>query len=264
MRLTWSSDIHLNHASMGACDDWIEQVKRSASDGLILTGDISEADDVAFQLARIAESFNRPIYFVLGNHDFYGASIAYTRRRVTACATQVEPLCYLTEQDPIELEPGSFLTGEDGWGDAREGDFAGSPVRLADFLKIKDFRRVDPISWPRLMQEQGDESAERLGGKLDGVSGTAKQIVVATHVPPFRESCWYEGRTADDFWAPFFVCAQVGKVLRRFALRHPRIEITVLCGHTHHGGVAQIGDNLKVLTASADYGRPAIERVLEL
>ena len=264
MRLVWTSDIHLNHANLRAWDVWMNQVKQADADALLITGDISESDDLDFQLRRITESLPIKIFFVLGNHDFYGSSIASTRRNVSSIARDIPSLCYLTDTAPIELAPNRFLVGEDGWGDGVEGDFENSPVRLSDFGAIKDFCRVDPADWLRLMREQGSESADRLRSKLATLPESTLKVTVATHVPPFRESCWYEGETTDDNWAPFFVCAQVGDVLRQFAASHPRTQTTVMCGHTHHGGTADISPNLTVLTAPADYGAPRVERVFEL
>ena len=264
MRLVWTTDIHLNHAGLSAWDDWARQVSAAEADAILITGDLSEADDVVFQLRRIAEAFPVTIFFVLGNHDFYSSSIGSTRRNVSAIARDVSALCYLTDSAPVELSPGHFLVGEDGWGDGTEGDYERSTVRLNDFAVIKDFCRVDPISWPRLMRQQGAESADRLRGKLNALPESASNVLVATHVPPFRESCWYEGKTTDDLWAPFFVCGQVGKVLTQFSIENPGVETTVLCGHTHHRGTAQLLPNLVVHTGAADYGKPGVEQVLEL
>jgi Icc protein len=45
---------------------------------------------------------------------------------------------------------------------------------------------------------------------------------------------------------------------------HPERKMTVLCGHTHSSGVARILDNLVVLTGGAQYGKPALQQVLEV
>ncbi len=263
MRLAWTSDIHLNHVSLKAWERWIQTLRRSAADAVLISGDVSEADDVEFQLRRLSETLPQPIYFVLGNHDFYCSSIAATRRTISELARELPTLFYLTDCSPIELAPRRFLLGEDGWGDGTIGDFDHSPVRLNDFREIIDFQRVGRERWQPLVQQQGAESAERLQGKLAALVGRADQALVITHVPPFRESCWYQGQTTDDNWAPFFVCGQVGTVLETFARENPSIRIEVLCGHTHHPGVARMRDNLVVYTAKADYGAPAVERVLE-
>ncbi len=113
------------------------------------------------------------------------------------------------------------------------------------------------------MQQLGAESAERLLEKLQSLPEGTREVLVATHVPPFREACWHEGKTTDDHWAPFFVCGQVGHVLRRYAVEHPQVKLTVLCGHTHSGGEAVIEPNLIVYTAGAVYGHPKLERVWE-
>jgi Icc protein len=89
-------------------------------------------------------------------------------------------------------------------------------------------------------------------------------VVVATHVPPFREACWYEGQISHDDWIPYFTCAAVGDVLHQAMLDHPDHTMTVLCGHTHGAGVADVLPNLRVLTGGAEYGAPVLQDVLHL
>ena len=69
-----------------------------------------------------------------------------------------------------------------------------------------------------------------------------QHIMVLTHVPPFREACWHEGRISDDNWLPHFTCKAVGDVLIEAMAANPDHRMTVLCGHTHSGastGVAE-------------------------
>lgn len=262
MRLAWSSDVHLNHVALPAWEDWVGEIRSAGADALLISGDLSEADDVVFQLRRIAETFDVPTYFVLGNHDFYFSSIGDTRRQVASVAREHSRLEYLTDVQPINLGNESYLIGDDGWADAIHGDFENSPVRLNDFPAIADFSESPRSTWQQTMRRLGRESADRLSDKLAMLSSSARQILVSTHVPPYREACLYDGKPANDDWAPFFICAQVGEVLHRFALDHPHIELTVLCGHTHHAGEVSVLANLKVLVAAAEYGKPRLERVL--
>lgn len=231
-------------------------------DGLLITGDISEGDDVVFELRRLAEAVNQPIFFVLGNHDFYQSSIAATRQRVMELCREHPLLVYLTDTQPIELCPGCYLVGDDGWGDATQGDYARSPVRLNDFRLIADFHNTSSKAWQKRLKLEGQASAERLAQKLEALPEDAEQVLVITHVPPYRESCWYEGRTTDDWWAPFFVCGAVGDVLSEFAKSRPDIQVTTLCGHTHHGGIAPMSSNHCVYTGAAEYGTPRVEAVV--
>ena len=72
------------------------------------------------------------------------------------------------------------------------------------------------------------------------------------------------GKTTDDNWAPFFVCGQVGAVLEEFSAMRPDLHLTVLCGHTHHDGVAKLSANLTVHTGAAEYGQPDLEGLLDI
>ncbi len=259
MQLAWTTDPHLNHVPVHAWEWWLERIASHRPDGFVITGDISEADDVAFQLKRLAETLAIPIYFVLGNHDFYEKSIAATRRDVIDICRDSPWLRYLTDCGPIDLAKDVFLIGDDGWGDAKQGDYERSPVRLNDFRLIRDFQESDPRDWKGMLARVGEASAERLRGKLAQLPLGARHVLVATHVPPFREACWYEGHTTDDLWAPFFVCGAVGDVLAAASRDRPNCRFRVLCGHTHHRGTANMAKNLIVHTGAADYGRPDLE-----
>ena len=98
---------------------------------------------------------------------------------------------------------------------------------------------------------------------LDAVS-KYHNIIAVTHVPPFREAAWYEGKTSDDNFLPHFSCKVVGDVFKRVMQEHPQSKLLVLCGHTHGGGRFQVFDNLNALTGEAKYKEPAIQQVLEI
>lgn len=264
MRLAWITDPHLNHVSGERWQQWIDQIAAHGVDGIVITGDISEGDDVVPQLQRVAQSLSPPIYFVLGNHDFYQSSIAATRQRVIAASREHSSLHYLTDAAPIQLAEGAYLIGEDGWCDATEGDYEGSTIRLNDFALIDDFRDGDASRWKGQLQGLGAESAERLSAKLAELPSDAHQALILTHVPPYRDACWYQGKTTDDNWAPFFVCGQLGRALRAASQARPQCHFRVLCGHTHHRGVAQIAANLTVHTGAAEYGQPGIEGMVTI
>lgn len=258
MRLAWLTDPHFNHCPLDAWEALMGEIQDGAPDALLISGDISEGEDVLFQLRLLADELAIPIHFVLGNHDFYHGSIDAKRAAVVAGCRRHPLLNYLTDSGPICLNDSVALVGEDGWGDATIGDFEGSPVRLNDFRWIDDFRLAPIGSWKPMLIEQGRQSAARLRGKLVSAMATHASVLVVTHVPPFREACWYLGRTTDDWWAPFFVCGQVGEVLREAIEAHPAGRLEVLCGHTHNGGLARLGDRLNVTTAGAEYGRPEV------
>jgi predicted phosphohydrolase len=247
---------------------WLARIAAQPCDGLLISGDIAEGHEVVACLQQLTRWVSVPIFFVLGNHDFYGSSIGQTGQAVIRACREHDRLHYLTDLSAIPLNlpgsaPGTYLVGEDAWGDATEGNYEQSYVRLNDFVQIEDFRSSDPADWKAMLCQFGSIAAQRLSVKLRELPSDAKRVIVLTHVPPFREACWYEGRTTDDNWAPFFVCGQVGRVLRDFCHVRPQCQCTVLCGHTHHGGTAEVEPNLTVYTGAAHYGHPSIVALLE-
>ncbi|KAA1261664.1 Calcineurin-like phosphoesterase superfamily domain protein [Rubripirellula obstinata] len=263
MKLLWATDLHLIDT---AATDWSPLLCAvdDETHAIILTGDIAESDQLLATLDSLADEAKVPVFFVLGNHDFYGSNIGETTRRVVHHVRGDDRLVYLTDSQPIELATNTYLIGDDGWGDAVEGNYETSFVRLNDFKRIDDFRDLASDHWKQKLIELGQQCADRLSSKLDQIPGDAAHVLIATHVPPFCEACWYEGKTTDENWSPFFVCGAVGRVLREFAASHPSINVTVICGHTHHDGIAKIANNLIVHTGAATGGVPEIEAELTI
>lgn len=263
-RLGWTTDIHLNFVPLAGWDRFVEEINDARLDALLITGDISEAEDVAWQLERLAIGVNAPLYFVLGNHDYYQGSIAQVRAEMESICGRQSRLRYLSGNAPVALECGWVLCGEDGWADTRVGNYYRSPVRMNDFRLIAELRGLNAVNRRRRLRRMGVESAWRLGKQLECAKSLGSQILVLTHVPPYRESCWYEGQQSDDDWAPFFVCGAVGWQLKRFCCANPQQEVLVLCGHTHHSGMATMLPNLRVWTGAAEYGNPKMFAILDL
>jgi 3',5'-cyclic AMP phosphodiesterase CpdA len=269
LRLAWATDIHL-----GLADDTTRrafyQSVRERAEALIVTGDIAESPVIGHFLTTMAMATERPVYFVLGNHDFYGGSIADTRSRVGRVVESVGNLAYLSRSGVLELAPGTALVGHDGWADGRLGDFEGSGVILNDFLCIDELRcwtdahTLDKPVLRRKIEALGDEAAGYLRNLLAPAAEKYAHVVVATHVPPFRETSWHQGRPATDDCLPFFSCKAVGDMLLGVARSHPGCQILVLCGHTHGGGDVQVLENLRVLTGPAEYGKPEIQRIIQV
>lgn len=262
MRLVWTTDLHLNTVPTHEWEQWVDQANAIQADGLVITGDISEGDDVVPQLQRIVTDINLPVYFVLGNHDFYGSTFQSTRQNVIHACRDSQQLYYLTDLSALQLSAGIYLVGEDGWADGTVGNYEESTIHLRDFESIGDFKVSGQFAWKQQLFELGRASATRLRTKLAQLPTDTRQVLFLTHAPPFREACWYEGKTTDDNWAPFFVAGQVGDTLLDFSRLNPDCKITVLCGHTHHAGLATMNPNLQVHTGSATLGRPKVEATI--
>jgi predicted MPP superfamily phosphohydrolase len=269
MRLAWATDIHLDHASESVRRKFYKSVKEQA-DVLVVTGDIAESRILGSFLTALATLTERPVYFVLGNHDFYRDSIAGTRRQVGYAVNDTKGLVYLSQSGVVQLTPNTALVGHDSWADGGLGDLDGSEVILNDFLLIDELRcwrdahTLDKPALRRVLEALGDEAAGYLKSLLASAAEKYPHVIIATHVPPFREAAWYEGRPSGDDFLPFFTCKAVGDVLLEAAQLHPKCQILVLCGHTHDGGEVQVVENLRVVTGPAEYGKPQIQQIIEV
>ena len=269
MRLVWLTDIHLNFLQSCQRRQFLQTVKEAA-DAVAVSGDIGESVDVAQYLSEMGEVIQKPIYFVLGNHDFYRDSIAGTRRRTAVLAQESEHLHYLTSLGVVELTPRTAIVGHDGWADGRLGDFEETQVILSDHSLIKEiassyrYFHLDKYSLKATMTALADEAARHFERVLEEAAAKYEEIIAVTHVPPFREAAWHEGKVSSDDFLPYFACKVVGDVMRKVMLSHPQFRLLVLCGHTHSGGHVQTATNIDVLTGEARYGHPTIQRVLEV
>jgi predicted MPP superfamily phosphohydrolase len=260
-RIAWLTDIHLNFVKPELLAEFFHHLREYAPDVIMLGGDIAEATDVAYYLAMIDDELRRPVYFVLGNHDFYFGAIREVRDEVEQLCRDRPNLVYLTTTGVHRLTDGVGLVGHDGWADARIGDYERSMVMMNDYKLIREFAGVNKEDrWP-LLKGMGDEAAACLGETLSAALERFAMVYVLTHVPPLREACWYDGRISDDEWAPHFTCRAVGDTLLDIVRDHPTRQVTVLCGHTHGSGECWPLKNLRILTGGAEYGFPAVNRL---
>jgi 3',5'-cyclic AMP phosphodiesterase CpdA len=261
-RLVWVTDIHLNFVSVTEVEEFCHRIASERPDAVLVGGDIAEAPDVADYLRLLANRIERPVYFVLGNHDFYFGSIANVRSSAAELTRQSEWLRYLPSCGVVELTENSCLIGHDAWGDGLIGDYAGSRVMLNDYLLIEELTGLDQETRLRKLNALGAEAADYLGSLLPDALARYRNVLALLHVPPFREACWHEGRISDEDWLPHFTCKAVGDLLRDAMRARPDRQMRVLCGHTHGAGEARILPNLDVKTGGAEYGRPGLQELL--
>jgi len=256
MRLLWITDPHFEFLPLKERFSFYRGIVKQKADQIIITGDIGVSDTFQEYLLEMLHIIGTFPYFVLGNHDYYKGSITKVRR-------DLETIChYLSKNDePVRLTEKAAIVGCDGWGDCQFGN-PNSGVILNDFNFIREL--TDPITRQDKLRRLGKESADKLKGVLTTAAENYKIVYVATHVPPFAEAAWYEGKQSDNDYLTFFACKAVGDVIRDIAAEHKKTKFVVLCGHTHSGGKIKIGKNIEVLTGEARYGKPQIQRVFDI
>lgn len=262
-RLAWATDLHLEFCNDAQVEAFCAQLTASAPDALLISGDTGQAPTVLEYLRRLERSVSCPVYFVLGNHDFYRGSIAGVRSRISQALATEDRLHWLPFAGIVTLGEETALVGVDGWADGRYGDFLASRIVLNDYRMIDELTDLNPAARLAVLNRLGDEEAAKLRQLLESALSARRRVIVLTHVPPFAEAAWHEGRTSDDAWLPHFACKATGDALLTAADAHPARELLVLCGHTHGAGEVQMRPNLRVITGGAEYGHPAVQRIIE-
>ncbi len=263
-RLAWLTDIHLEFVGIDNITDFLDNVANVDPDMILLGGDTGVASNIALFLRELEKQLQRPIYFVLGNHDFYRGSITQIHAISKKLSNTSQWLRWLTMQEIVPITDTTCLIGHDSWADGRLGNGSASRVELNDYYLIEELTGLSRQERFQKLAMLGDQAAEHFQKVLPQACGSFKNILLLTHVPPFREACWHEGQISDDEFLPHFSCKAVGDVLLETMMRYPKSNLTVLSGHTHGQGQARILPNLLVKTGSAEYGSPQLQEIITI
>lgn len=275
--LAYATDIHLNfitgrEKSPKLFQRFVDEINRENPDGLVLTGDLSEATELEKHLRMLSASISCSIWFVLGNHDYYNGSILATREMVKSLCLELPNLHWLHSLPdgsyPPMLGSDTCLIGADGWYDGLYAPFGLGSVVMNDWYIIKEFKENgswNNVHWTpsiitkthNLMKLLATESADLVElYAVNAVARGAKNIIIATHVPPFRENSVYNGKISNDTWLPCFSSKIMGDKILNLGERYKDIKFTVLCGHSHGYAKHNPAINIESLTGFSRYEHP--------
>ena len=299
MKLAWTSDLHLVFLasdSSSTNDDlrrWLERLARESFDALAISGDISEAPRLHEHLELLEAYVQRPIYFVLGNHDYYRGSIEEVVPKLRAFTAEMTHLHCLDLMGFVELTPTTALVGHGCWGDAQYGDFFRSRILLNDWKVIDELRYWQRGPWrlsclnqcgaceeevlkievlPEDLDRQalakqlrilGQRAADHIRQWLPPALEAKPHVVLLTHTPPFAPRN-IRTKTSWEWWAPHAGCKAAGDAIEEIMADHPDNQLLILSGHVHSSSCIQISRNIEQRTAAAQYGEPKIEDMINL
>ena len=78
----------------------------------------------------MATYIEKPIYFILGNHDYYKGQVNEVRDAMRMLTDTHKWLFWLPASGIQKLCSNTLLIGQDGWADGRLGDLTNSRVVL--------------------------------------------------------------------------------------------------------------------------------------
>lgn len=184
-RLRVVSDLHLEFQ----IDDGVSRLRTVAGepddfDVMVVAGDLANFRSLAEGLIRLTMLVQKPIVYVLGNHEGYGASYQHALQLARRVAAH-QPHLHVLEREAIQLEGVRFV-GATLWF-PYEG-----PRSTDDYLS--DFKAVAGLrSWLGEYAEASERSLEQL---VD-----ADTVVVTHHMPhPKSIHPKYQGNALNPYF----------------------------------------------------------------
>lgn len=275
MKILHLTDIHLNFLttpdgrslSEPLVEKFCMSLMLKEPDAIIISGDISESQHLKLHLAWMRKYIHSSvnIYFVLGNHDYYNGAIPDIRRGLVNYDGSVgDNMFWLPVSGIQEMSPKVCVIGHDGWYDGGYSDWFQSRLVMTDYMVIEDFRFKSQKHVHARMQVLAQDFVDHISKVGEEALQKYDHVIVATHVPPFKQNTIFKGAVSDSNWLPVMSSKLAGDCLLALATAHPDKKITVLCGHTHGRAEYRPLVNLEVYTGSATYGYPTVSNILEI
>lgn len=270
MQIIWLTDIHLDHITAADQLFLLKSIISASKNNIrekscvVITGDIGNSQCTKPYMEtwkNVLDKEEISLYFVFGNHDFYGSGVKVERDLLT---NSVLKDCWLGSAGRIKLSDETTLIGHDGWYDGGYANWFHSNVDMNDYYHIYEisrqwwsneqiFAKMNELAKESatFIYEQGTKSFE------DG----AETLFIATHIPPFRENSVFMDKISDDNWMPHFSSKHMGDAIIKLAEENPKKKIQILCGHSHGEAKHMPRQNVVCRTAEARYKYPKISNI---
>lgn len=253
LKIIWYSDTHLNRLLPWNRFLFVKRVKSQKADGLFLTGDISHGLSINSDLQYLAEKLDIPIYFVLGNHDYYLRSMDKVHDQLLNLTSKYSNLHWLTNSQVLSLNKKTAVIGAEGWYDASLGDPEYLKYTL-DWLLIKDFRKLSNFK-ERLakFKELALNSADLISKKLEESFENHKITYILTHYPAWEQATRDVGTYMEKFWLPYNVNLTMGRAIEKVVKKHKKKRVIVLSGHLHCQSTIMVNKRIQCVVNDASY-----------
>lgn len=262
-RYIWLTDTHFNFLDQATLVGFFLGLEAKKVNGLFLTGDISTGPDVVKHLMWLDKVVKTPIYFVLGNHDYYRSTFAQTEQAMTGLMQSNDNLHYLTACEPISLSQDVALIGHDGWYDAGWRDPMTTAIFVWDWYFIKDFRSLfGTEERMALVKGRAKEAAEFIADKLKKALKNHSTVYMLTHFPPWPEESDKFYGLLEKFWMPYNSSKMMADCVSDIMDKHPDKKLVILAGHTHIKRNIQISHNIELRVGDAEFGKPQVQDII--
>ena len=238
----WLTDLHVDKLSAADYAGLINSIVAIKADGLWLTGDLGDPPANWFFLETLLHQIKLPIYFVLGNHDYYQQRIADVRKKANQLMDTFKQAHYLTSEAAHIFDEHTLLVGVDGWANT-----ADIPLTQPtwDSERIIDLQSPSLATLQQAMNKRAAVDALLLLKKCQQSIGAAtKRVYILTHVPPEQaRRGQYPVKPVQARRAVYYSYT-LGGVLDELRLQYPHIHFYVFSGHVHQNQLYTLGHNL--------------------
>jgi predicted phosphohydrolase len=215
------------------------------------------------------EIIQKPIYYILGNHDFYGSSISEVKQQLKHINNISTYLKCCSEVESYSLTHNTVIVGHENWSDMGYRFSGDDGIRMSDWDLIQEFDSVSRnkfLETNKLMKQVNTiltplaiQAMKHIEKGINKAVKNNKHVVILLHVPPFLEL--HKETSAKTTW---YVSKIMGDMLLTVADRNPGVRFTILSGHSHNDATFQARPNMICHTAEATYRYPTINGVITI
>jgi predicted phosphohydrolase len=247
-----------------------------------LSGDISTSSRLITHLAMLEKALQKPIYFTLGNHDFWDSSFEKVDKQMREVNNMSTFLKYLPATPYVSLSNSTAMVGANGWYDAIYGE-PSLNFLMMDWIRIYDYQELlvgSPQNWENSARQKPctdkhlaaliDKSREFSSAAAHQVArgiksakrNSLRNVIVVTHVPPFEITCAHKNHDTDPKILPWYSSKLMSDVLLQASEQLPDMKFTILSGHTHTYKREKIKDNLIAVVGRGEYSNPLVSDII--
>jgi predicted phosphohydrolase len=250
------------HTKIFGCYKLLNTILDQKPVGVFMTGDISEGFSFLSDLEFLGKRIGRPLYFIMGNHEYLGSSFAKVHQGVRELTAKYKNLIWMTEAGIVPLNEETCVIGSEGWYSAQIGNTEYLKFTF-DWWMIEDFRKL-PNMRARIekFRELAEDSAKVLSARLEEAVETYKAVYLLTHFPPFPECNRANGWISEKFWEPYNTNLVLGQALEKVMEKYKKRHLTILCGHTHTEMTVQVSRNVECRVGKGSYNKISDEEII--
>jgi len=262
-RYIWLTDTHFNFLDQAALLGFFLSLEEKKADGIFLTGDVSTGPHLVKHLNLLEKVVKTPVYFVLGNHDYYRATFSEIENSMVELMQSNSRLHYLSVSDPISLSDDVAVIGHDGWYDAGWRAPVTPAIFVWDWYFIKDFRALfGTEERMNLVRARATKAMEFIIENLEKAFKKHSTAYMLTHFPPWPEESDRFYGLLEKFWMPYNSSKMMADALVKIMEKYSDKKLVILAGHTHIKRKIQISSNIEMRVGDAEFGKPQIQKII--